>query len=108
MKIRMLETQRGAEDGVTLRTYETGVEYDLGHTAGARDLAAVFVREGWAEQVAAPPSPRALEPEAPLLARAQAPAEAPVPLATAEARESPAAPPRAEDARPGNRRRRGG
>lgn len=97
MKIRMLSTQRGAEDGVAVQTYEAGSEYDLGHSAGARDLAAVFLREGWAEQQEAPHAARALEPEA-----------TPVPLAAAEAREAAAAPPRAEDARPGSRRRRGG
>lgn len=48
MKILMVKTARGAEDGANVRTYEEGKEYELGPAPGALDLAAVFVREGWA------------------------------------------------------------
>lgn len=51
MKIRMLKTMPGSVDGTAVRDYEAGQDYDLTATAGARDLAAVFVREGWAEPV---------------------------------------------------------
>jgi hypothetical protein len=51
VKIRMLKTQRGAEDGFTLRTYEEGHEYEIGGTQRADDLAAVFLHEGWAEPI---------------------------------------------------------
>lgn len=53
MKIRMLSTQHGADDGVTLRTYGAGEEYVLPDTGRGLDLAAVFLREGWAEEVKA-------------------------------------------------------
>lgn len=51
MRLRMLSTQRAAEDGFTLRTYEAGQEYEIGGTPRADDLAAVFVRERWAEPI---------------------------------------------------------
>jgi hypothetical protein len=82
VKIRMLTTQRGAEDGVTLRTYEAGKEYDLSHSPGQLDLAAVFVREGWAEEVRAaapPPAPESSAPEPAPPEAAPALAVAPVP-----------------------------
>ena len=50
MKIRMLSTQRGADDGVTVRTYEAGHVYELAETERGLDLALVFLREGWAEE----------------------------------------------------------
>lgn len=53
MKIRMTQTQRGAADGMTVVTYVEGQEYDLSGTPRALELAAVFVREGWAEEVRA-------------------------------------------------------
>jgi len=51
MKIRMKQTQLGAADGVTTVVYEKGVEYELGESVRALDLALVFVGEGWAEEV---------------------------------------------------------
>jgi hypothetical protein len=55
MRIRMLSTQRGADDGVTVRSYEAGQEYEIGGSPRAEDLAAVFLREGWAVEVKSPP-----------------------------------------------------
>jgi hypothetical protein len=52
----MLSTRRGADDGVTLRTYHEGTEHDLSATPRALDLAQVFIREGWAKEVK-PPAP---------------------------------------------------
>lgn len=48
MKITMLSTQRGSRDGIFVESFEKGQTYDLGATERSRDLAAVFVREGWA------------------------------------------------------------
>jgi hypothetical protein len=47
----MLTTARGAEDGYSLRTYESGLEYEIGGSPRADDLAAVFLREKWAEPI---------------------------------------------------------
>lgn len=51
MKIRMLETKDGSPDGLKVNTYEKGTEHDLSGSAGEQDLASVFVREKWAEEV---------------------------------------------------------
>jgi hypothetical protein len=66
MRIRMLTTVRGAEDGFTVRTYEKGMEYALAETPRGKDLGAVFLREKWAETLQAaeavatpPPAPPA-------------------------------------------------
>ncbi len=85
MKIKMRETKRGADDGFTVREYAAGVEYDLSRTPRARDLAAVFVGEGWAEEVpdkiSAPAAPPAItEPPA-----SPSPVVEPPPAATAVA-----------------------
>jgi hypothetical protein len=48
VKILMLSTQHGSPDGARVHVYREGEEYDLSSTPGERDLAAVFVREGWA------------------------------------------------------------
>jgi hypothetical protein len=53
MKIRMLSTAPGSADGIRVAAYEAGLEYDLTTTAGARDLAEVFVGAGLAEEVGA-------------------------------------------------------
>lgn len=55
MKIRMLSTQKGSIDGIHLATYESGSVHDLSGSKGERELAAVFVREGWAAVDAPPP-----------------------------------------------------
>lgn len=55
MKIQMLSTQNGSIDGIHLSVYKIGSVHDLTGSKGERDLAAVFVREGWA--VEAPPDP---------------------------------------------------
>ena len=51
MRIRMRETRRGSDDGVTVKDYLVGQEYELTGSPRAEDLAAVFVREKWADQV---------------------------------------------------------
>ncbi len=63
MKIRMLSTRRGADDGITVRTYEAGAEYELPETPRGQDLAEVFLREGWAVDADAAVEPEAAEPE---------------------------------------------
>lgn len=40
MKIRMLETALGADDGFTVRTYEAGVEYDVSEALAREFLGA--------------------------------------------------------------------
>jgi hypothetical protein len=69
MRLRMLTTARGAEDGHTVREYLAGREYDIGGTPRADELARAFVRERWAEdaQTAKPP-----EQVAPSVANAHA------------------------------------
>lgn len=76
MRIRMLKTIRGSDDGHTVRDYVQGMEYDLSATPRARELATVLLKEEWAEQVVAKPPPVpvvVLPPPAP-----EAPAPAPV------------------------------
>lgn len=53
MKVKMLISMRGSRDGVFAEMFEAGSEYDLGATEKSRDLAAVFLREGWAAEVKA-------------------------------------------------------
>ena len=43
MKITMLETRRGTEDGFLVRRYHEGETYEVTHA-----LAVVFLRQGWA------------------------------------------------------------
>lgn len=50
--IRMLITQRGSPDGVTVNTYAQGEQY-----AVPDSLAEVFVRENWAEELKIAPPP---------------------------------------------------
>lgn len=57
MRIRMLRTSRGSDDGVTLRTYEAGQEYELPDTPRGLDLAQVFIEQMWAEPTSAPTAP---------------------------------------------------
>ena len=68
MKVTMLQTVQGSEDGVIVQVYREGEQYDLSATDRALDLAAVFLREGWAveEGVATPEEPvsQDLVPEA--------------------------------------------
>ncbi len=51
MKIKMLSTQKGSIDGITLATYVADSVHDLSASKGERELATVFVREGWAVEV---------------------------------------------------------
>ncbi len=48
MKIKMLETRTGSPDGVRVRSYAKGEQYEL-----PDDLAQVFVQEGWGKPVQA-------------------------------------------------------
>lgn len=63
MKIQMLSTQNGSIDGIHLSVYKTGSVHDLSASKGERELATVFVREGWAVEV--PPYPANLVPSQP-------------------------------------------
>lgn len=42
MRIKMLETRRGTEDGLVVREYRRGEEYELGDTLARAFLAAGF------------------------------------------------------------------
>lgn len=55
MKIKMLSTQKGSINGIQVATYEAESVHDLSASKGERELAAVFVREGWA--IESPPVP---------------------------------------------------
>jgi hypothetical protein len=58
MRIRMLKTVRGSEDGFTARDFCAGQFYDLVSPPRALELALAFVRDGLAETAAAlPPAP---------------------------------------------------
>ncbi len=46
MRVRMKERASGSDDRVSTRVFEAGQEYDIGE-----ELAAVFLREGWAKKV---------------------------------------------------------
>lgn len=63
MKVRMLSTQRGSEDGITLAVHEAGGVYDL-----AERLAGIYLRAGMCEPAdspAAAPEPAPAAPVAP-------------------------------------------
>lgn len=49
--IRMKSNHTGSPDGVAVKSYEAGKSYSLDATPGERDLAGVFVKNGWAELV---------------------------------------------------------
>lgn len=53
MKIRMLKAVPGSLDGIRVTVYESGKEYDLTGTDGARDLAQAFVGARMAVEVRA-------------------------------------------------------
>lgn len=95
MLIRMLSTHRGAADGFTLREYKTGEQYDLSGAQRAVELAQLFVREGWAEQVKAqePAQPEPPKASAPLPPPAQPMATAPSPAVEEMPAPQPAATP---------------
>jgi hypothetical protein len=56
MKIRVTETKQASPNGIVVETYEAGVEYDMPDALGA-----VFVREGWGVDQAAP-APQKVKP----------------------------------------------
>ena len=46
MKIKMLRTQRGSPDGLSIRLYQEGKTYDFPDSLGE-----VFLKEGWGKEV---------------------------------------------------------
>ncbi len=46
LKVRMLSSQRGSEDGFHIKDFTAGVEYNM-----CEDLAGVFLGKHWAELV---------------------------------------------------------
>lgn len=64
MRLRMKETRHGSPDGRAVHAYQAGEVYDADTTPPlSDDLASVFLREGWAEEVSetdtAPETPAA-------------------------------------------------
>lgn len=58
MRIRMIKSARGSEDGVNLRDYREGEHLDFtGKPARALELARVFLQQNWAEEITAQASP---------------------------------------------------
>lgn len=57
MKIIMNKTAPGSVDGIRVREYALGTEYDLSGSAGARELAASLVASGLAREAAAHVAP---------------------------------------------------
>lgn len=53
MRIKMLETRRGTEDGIAVREYRRGEEYELGDM-----LARAFLAAGFAVRIFPPRPPR--------------------------------------------------
>ncbi len=53
MKIKMLETRRGSEDGFAVKRFEKGEEYEVADT-----LARTFVNQGYAHSTEQPADPR--------------------------------------------------
>jgi hypothetical protein len=76
MRIRMTQTVRGSPDGSASLTYQVDTEHDLSHTPRERELADVFLREGWAVRADAPisitPPPVPVDPPHPVAAPAPA------------------------------------
>jgi hypothetical protein len=65
----MLKTTHGSDDGIAVRSYLAGLTYTLPDTPRGKELAAVFLREKWAEEdrpVAPVVVPPASAPVAPL------------------------------------------
>lgn len=55
MLVKMLTTQKGAEDGIIIKTYHEGREYDL-----RGGLGEIFVSAGWAAKVEPKQEPKTL------------------------------------------------
>lgn len=72
MKVRMIVTSNGSEDGLTLKTFEGGRVYDL-----APRLAEIFIGGGMAEAVTAEPKPEPKTKPKPAAKRAVKSARAP-------------------------------
>ncbi len=51
MRVLMLETRRGSEDGFAVRRFHKGCCYDI-----ADSLARAFLRAGWAKHTDLPPT----------------------------------------------------
>lgn len=74
MQIRILKTVMGSEDGATTRPFEVGKVYEFGPSPRSLELAAVFLREGWAEAEAVErQAPPPVEVDAPAPREAAAP-----------------------------------
>lgn len=59
MKIKMLKTVPGSLNGITIQTFEEGVEYDL-----PKELADAFILKGYADNLeAGPMEQKVMEPE---------------------------------------------
>ena len=63
MRLRMLVTMDGSEDGARLKSYTAGLEYAFGPASRSLELAEVFLREGWAEDADVPSTPNVPAPE---------------------------------------------
>lgn len=63
MRIRMLKTENGSVDGIRVKQFAEGEQYDLTATAGERDLAAAFVGADLAVEVGVEPAPEVESPE---------------------------------------------
>ncbi|MEA4805090.1 MAG: Rho termination factor N-terminal domain-containing protein [Acetobacterium wieringae] len=59
MKIKMIKTVPGSLNGITIQTFDEGVEYDL-----PKELADAFILKGYAENLeAGPMEQKVIEPE---------------------------------------------
>jgi hypothetical protein len=65
MKILMTASAPGSVDGIRVKQYVEGAEYDLTTTPGERDLAAAFVGAGLAVEVSDDPPQAPEDPAAP-------------------------------------------
>lgn len=64
MRLRMLKSVRGSQDGISLLDYVAGESYDIANTQRGLELAAMWIREGIAEEVPAAPVQAAAQPAA--------------------------------------------
>ncbi len=65
MRIRMTESRMGSPNGRTVHEYRAGETYDASTTPPTSDdLAAVFIREGWAVDADAVEAPEIEAPAA--------------------------------------------
>lgn len=84
MRIRMLESKSGSEDGVRLKDFKAGKEYELEDSPRGRDLGEAFIRYGWAVEASAKPAAPAPEPKKEPEPSPEPPPKTPEPAAVAE------------------------